>query len=98
MRISMYAIAAMAVGIAVLLAAELKEPFEFLVAPSTESNKRNSEADMLVTKDGRVMLAWTEFYTSEGSDWGKARISAMYSNDGGEPGKTSLRCRKTSAR
>ena len=36
MRISMYAIAAVAVGIAVLLAADLKEPFEFLVAPSTE--------------------------------------------------------------
>jgi Neuraminidase (sialidase) len=74
-------------SLALLWAAGLKEPFEFLVAPSTESNKRNSEADMLVTKDGRVMLAWTEFYTSEGSDWGKARISAMYSKDGGRTWK-----------
>ena len=69
------------------LAADLEEPFEYFVAPSTDANKRNSEADMLVTKDGRVMLAWTEFYTSEGSDWGKARISAMYSSDGGRTWK-----------
>jgi sialidase-1 len=34
-----------------------------------------------------VMLAWTEFYTSEGSDWGKARISAMFSKDGGRTWK-----------
>ena len=59
------------------LGAELEKPFEYFVAPSTDANKRNSEADMLITKDGRVMLAWTEFYTSEGSDWGKARIAGM---------------------
>jgi sialidase-1 len=74
---------ALTLGLVILVAAQLMTPFEFLVAPSTESNKRNSEADMLVTKDGQLMLAWTEFYTSEGSDWGKARISAIYSNDGG---------------
>ena len=50
-----------------VVGAELKDPFEFLMAPSTESNRRNSEADMLVKKDGRIMLAWTEFYTSEGA-------------------------------
>ena len=84
MRISTYVTAVVvSIGIALLVAAELKAPFEYLVAPSTENNRRNSEADMLVTKDGRVMLAWTEFYTSEGSDWGKARISAMYSKEGG---------------
>lgn len=76
-------LSALFVGLVVLFAADLKEPFEYLVAPSTETNRRNSEADMLVGKDGSVMLAWTEFYTSEGSDWGKARISAMYSKDGG---------------
>jgi sialidase-1 len=72
---------------AVLFAAtypKLREPFEYIVAPSTDSNKRNSEADILVLKDGRLMLAWTEFYTAEGSDWGKARISAMFSEDGGK--------------
>ncbi|MBV6431267.1 MAG: hypothetical protein IANPNBLG_01396 [Bryobacteraceae bacterium] len=68
---------------AFLLQAKLKQAFEYVVAPSTESNKRNSEADMLVLKDGRVMLAWTEFYTSSGSDFGAARIGAMFSSDGG---------------
>src|SRR4051794_26150762 len=80
-------VSAATLAVAVMLAADLKESFEYLVAPSTEENKRNSEADMLVTRDGRVMLAWTEFYTSEGSDWGKARISAMYSKDGGKTWK-----------
>src|SRR3954447_3359373 len=74
-------------ALATLFAAQLEKPFEFFVAPSTDTNKRNSEADMLVGKDGRVMLAWTEFYTSEGSDWGKARISAMDSKDGGKTWK-----------
>jgi sialidase-1 len=38
---------------------------------------------MLVLKDGRLMLAWTDFYTSAGSDWGAARISALFSKDRG---------------
>ena len=38
------------------LYAQLQQPFELVVAPSTESNKRNSEADMLTLKDGRVMV------------------------------------------
>lgn len=68
---------------ALLFAAKLKAPFEYMVAPSTESAKRNSEADMLLLKDGRLMLAWTEFYTPVGSDWGPSRIAAMYSKDQG---------------
>lgn len=83
MRFKLFIAGVTAIGLAVVLAAPPQEAFEFLVAPSTESNKRNSEADMLVMKNGRTMLAWTEFYTSEGSDWGKARIAAMYSHDGG---------------
>jgi len=65
------------------LAAGLRDPFEYLVAPAGESNMRNSEADMLRLKDGRLMLAWIEFYTAQGSDWGPARIAAMFSNDKG---------------
>jgi sialidase-1 len=75
---------------AALLAAKLKAPFEYVVAPSTETNKRNSEADMLVLKDGRVMLAWTEFYTAVGSDWGQARIGAMFSSDRGRTWKDKM--------
>lgn len=33
------------------------------------------------------MLAWTEFYTSLGSDWGAARIAAMFSSDQGQTWK-----------
>ena len=65
------------------LAANLRQPLESVVAPATDANLRNSEADMLVLGDGRLMLAWTEFYTSKGSDWAPARISAMYSKDKG---------------
>ncbi|MEN6602554.1 MAG: exo-alpha-sialidase [Bryobacteraceae bacterium] len=64
-------------------AANLRQPFEYVVAPASEANMRNSEADMLVFSDGRLMLAWTEFYTAKGSDWGPARISAVYSKDKG---------------
>jgi sialidase-1 len=38
---------------------------------------------MLVLKDGRLMLAWNEFYTAQGSDWGPSRLAAMFSSDGG---------------
>jgi Neuraminidase (sialidase) len=64
-------------------AQSLKEPFEFLVAPSTDENKRNSEGDIIALKDGRLMLAWTEFYTGGGSDWAPSRIGAKFSKDGG---------------
>ncbi len=64
-------------------AAALRQPFEYVVAPASDTNMRNSEADMLVLGDGRLMLAWTEFYTAKGSDWGPARISAVYSKDKG---------------
>lgn len=62
------------------------------VAPSSETNKRNSEADLLALADGRLMLVWTEFYTSQGSDWGSARLAAIFSRDGGKTwaGKTVL--------
>ncbi len=64
-------------------AAGLKQPFEYLVAPATDSNHRNSEADMLEFPDGRLMLAWNDFYSDKGSDWAPSRISAMISKDRG---------------
>ena len=71
----------------VLAATKLKAPFEFVVAPSTETNKRNSEGDILQLNDGRLLLAWTEFYTPAGSDWGAARIAALFSSDRGSTWK-----------
>ena len=69
---------------AVCLAGGLKQPFEYVVAQSSETNERNSEGDMLEFRDGRLMLAWTDFYTSKGTDWGPSRISARISKDRGK--------------
>ena len=44
-------------------------PFELLLAPSTEGNRRNSEGDILPLKDGRLMLAADYFY-SDYKDFG----------------------------
>ncbi len=64
------------------LAAE-NNSFEQMIAPSTEANRRNSEADILALPGGRLLLAWNEFYTSQGSDWGSARLASRWSHDGG---------------
>jgi sialidase-1 len=53
-------------------------------APAVPGNMRNSEADALVFRDGRVMLAWTDFTGDGRSDWAGARISARISGDQGE--------------
>ncbi|MBM3748741.1 MAG: exo-alpha-sialidase [Acidobacteria bacterium] len=73
---------ALAAGL-LLAGRALREPFEYLVVPATDANPRNSEADMLRLRNGRLLLAWTEFYTTKGSDWGPARISALFSSDQG---------------
>ncbi len=82
----------LALAAVLLMGAKLKAPFEYLVAPSTDQNRRNSEGDMLMLKDGRLMLAWTEFFTAAGSDWGQAQIAAVFSKDQGKTwsGKTVL--------
>jgi len=53
-------------------------------APAVPGNMRNSEADALVLRDGRVLFAWTEFTGDGRSDWSGARLSARISNDQGE--------------
>ena len=68
---------------AAVWAATLSQPFEYLVAPATDTNQRNSEADMLILRDGRVLLAWIDFYGPAGTDWAQARISGRYSSDRG---------------
>ncbi len=52
--------------------------------PAVQGNMRNSEADALVLRDGRVLLAWTEFTGDGRSDWSGARLSARISSDQGE--------------
>ncbi|MCX6910502.1 MAG: sialidase family protein [Verrucomicrobia bacterium] len=66
-------------------AAEVKpsEKFELVVAPIGAKNPRNSEAAIIQRKDGSLLLAWTEFYASQGADHGPARIAGKSSSDGG---------------
>ena len=52
-------------------------------APAVPGNMRNSEADALVLRDGRLLLAWTEFLGDGKSDWTGARLSARISSDQG---------------
>lgn len=52
-------------------------------APAVPGNMRNSEADALVLRDGRLLLAWTDFQGDGKSDWTGARLSARISSDRG---------------
>ena len=60
---------------------KLDEPHEKIVCPATAQNPRNSEADVEVLRDGSLLMAYTEFYGGNGTDWGKARIAAKTSKD-----------------
>ena len=56
--------------------------YETILCPATEENPRNSEGAIVELKDGRLLLAWSDFY--EGShDDSAARISGRISEDGG---------------
>jgi len=59
------------------------EPFKLVVAPVGPDNPRNSEADIIQLKDGRLLLGWTNFYAGNGADHGPARIDGKVSEDGG---------------
>lgn len=57
--------------------------FEFIVCPTSNQNPRNSEASVAQLRDGRLLLAYSEFYGADSSDHAKARISGKTSSDGG---------------
>ena len=59
------------------------DAFELVVCPVAPDNPRNTEADILPLRDGRLLLAWSDFYTANSSDWAPSRVSAMFSADGG---------------
>lgn len=59
-----------------------EEIIEAVVAPATESNRRNTEGDLVVLEDGTYLLAWSDFYGGARDD-SAARISAVRSTDGG---------------
>jgi len=61
----------------------LGEIYEIMVCPATKENPRNSEADIIELRDGRRLLAYTDFYCYSGHDMAPARISGKISSDGG---------------
>ncbi len=54
------------------------------IALATPGNPRNSESDIVQLADGRLLLAWTEFYAGVGDDHGAARIVGCVSSDLGQ--------------
>jgi sialidase-1 len=58
-------------------------PFEQVIGPVGPQNPRNSEAAIVPLKDGTLLLAWTEFYASQGADHGPARLVRRLSHDDG---------------
>lgn len=59
-----------------------EEGFTSFIAPATLENPRNTEADILVLRDGSLLAAWADFYGGARDD-APARISAARSADGG---------------
>jgi sialidase-1 len=53
-----------------------------IIAPIDASNPRNSEASIVELGDGRLLLAWSNFYGGH-SDFAAARIAGRLSADGG---------------
>ena len=58
-------------------------PHRIIVAPVGPENPRNSEAAIVRLQDGRLLLAWTQFYAGGGADHNPARIRAKHSSDDG---------------
>jgi sialidase-1 len=64
-------------------AAWMAEPvIASFIAEATTENPRNTEADVLVLRDGTLFAAWAEFYGGSRDD-APARIAAARSTDGG---------------
>ena len=59
-----------------------EEIYESFIAAATNDNLRNTEADILVLRDGTLLAAWADFYGGSTDD-APARISAAKSTDGG---------------
>ena len=61
----------------------MSNEFEYLVVPASVGNPRNTEGDIVELADGRLLLAWSDFYGGEMPDHAPARISAKISDDQG---------------
>ncbi len=56
---------------------------EKILCPATPKVPRISEGDVEILEDGTLLLAYTEFFGGDGSDWGAARIAGRKSLDQG---------------
>lgn len=52
------------------------------IAPATPNDPRNTEGDLIVLHDGRLLAVWSDFYGGS-RDFSAGRISARTSADGG---------------
>jgi sialidase-1 len=59
------------------------EIIESVIAQPSAEHPRNSEGDVVVLKDGALLVAWTDFYGGVPGDFALARISGARSTDGG---------------
>jgi len=57
--------------------------YELVVCPASEKNPRNTEADIIELRDGRLLLGYTEFYHYGGHDMAPARLAGRISEDRG---------------
>lgn len=74
--------ATVAAALAIAINGSATEIIESFIAESTPANKRNSEGDIVVLRDGTLLAAWSDFYGGA-EDNAAARISATKSIDGG---------------
>ncbi len=58
--------------------------FWSVVSERSHPDKRDTEGDIVVLKDGSLLLAWSDFYTRNSDDGGPCRISMRRSRDGGQ--------------
>ena len=59
------------------------DDIRMVLSPATEERKRQTEASMLAFPDGRLLVAYSDFYTAEGADEGPAQIAGRWSRDEG---------------
>ena len=52
--------------------------------PPVAKNPRSGEGDFIRLPDGRIMYAYSDYYTEGPSDHAPSRISAVFSSDEGE--------------
>ena len=57
--------------------------YESVVCPTSPENARNGEAAVLELTDARLLMAYSEFYTSGYDDFDAARVASKFSTDRG---------------